>query len=113
VSVPADVAEWFLREHYGTLVPWSELVPERLLDPERLCAAVLHVTSRRHGPLVALNTEDPRLHEVDWRDFLEQEVVPRVQRLREHGPEPDGWRTVSPDGPWQLWLFQAELPLLD
>jgi hypothetical protein len=39
-------------------------------------------------------------------------AVERVERLREHGPEPDSWQLRESDGAWQLWLRLVELPPL-
>ncbi len=39
-------------------------------------------------------------------------VLERIDRLLEHGPEPDGWGWTS-FGAWQLHLVLRELPVLD
>jgi hypothetical protein len=50
--------------------------------------------------------------EVDEFAGVHEGALERLQRLRMHGPEPDGW-LVRPDGDLQLWLRLVYLPDLE
>ena len=53
----------------------------------------------------------PQWQEAERDAFAATEIWPRIVRLREHGPEPDGWYRVS-TGHWQLTLVTRYLPEL-
>lgn len=49
----------------------------------------------------------------DVLDMFAPDVVQRLRRFLEHGPEPDGWHRRRIDGVWQLWIRLVELPCPD
>lgn len=113
---PADrqaLEAWFAEPpRHGTLNPtWWDTAVSRAADPPY--AAILHVESARHGLVVSLNVEHPDFAKQDWLALLRDEALPRWERLRSDGPEPDGWNEARPGGPWQLWLRYRDLPYLD
>lgn len=50
--------------------------------------------------------------EKDRRAMYLEWAEQRVDRLLEHGPEPDGWKRNG-EGDWQLWARRVLLPSLE
>lgn len=71
--------------------------------------AVLDVEMVEGRPAWARLLVSPALGDRDLAEFVDEAVRPRLDRLAEHGAEPDGWYVVS-TGHLQLTLVARYLP---